>query len=264
MHSRLKEILAEKQREIVRLKKGAMSAGWDHEAFVMRDFKEAISVPDKVGLIAEIKFASPSVGIIRERINPVSIGRIYEGSGAAAISLVTERSFFKGDICYLPSLKQELHLPLLRKDFLLDPIQVKESFLHGADAVLLIARILSAGQLSELLSACQEFGLAPLTEIHDREDLEKALACGAQIIGINNRDLNTFEVDLKTTLDLAPLIPESCVTISESGIHSREDIGSLKRRSINAVLVGTSLMKSHNIGAKTSELADKGKMHGAG
>jgi indole-3-glycerol phosphate synthase len=264
LHARLKEILAEKQREIVGLKKGTMSAGWDHEAFVRRDFKEAVSVPGRIGLIAEIKFASPSVGTIRKRVSPLSIGRIYEGSGAAAISLITEKAFFKGDICHLPSLKQGLHLPVLRKDFLLDPIQAKESFLHGADAVLLIARVLSHLQLSELLAACREYGLAPLTEIHDREDLEKAVACGVQIIGINNRDLNTFAVDLKTTLDLAPLVPQSCVIISESGIRTREDIRRLKGSSINAVLVGTSLMKSHDMAAKTRELVHAGKMDGAG
>jgi len=264
LHSRLTEILAEKEKEVVELKKRAISTVRGDDAFERRDFREAVSVPGRIGLIAEIKFASPSAGMIHERVSPLSIGRIYEGSGAAAISLVTERTFFKGDIGYLPALKQQLCLPLLRKDFIIDPIQVKESFYHGADAVLLIARMLSHRRLGELLAACQAFGLAPLTEIHDRKDLEKAVSCGAQLIGINNRNLKTFEVDLKTTLDLAPLIPESCVVISESGIHTREDIWRLNGGSINAVLVGTSLMKSHDKATKTRELVHAGKMNGAG
>ncbi len=258
MHHRLKEILADKQREIIRLKKEGMSVDRDHAPWLRRDFKGAVSVPGRIGLIAEIKFASPSAGMIRKDVSPVSIGQIYEESGAVAISYVTDKRFFGGDIRHLPHLKAALSVPLLRKDFLIDPIQVRESFLNGADAVLLIARLLSRPQLRDLLAACKAFGLAPLTEIHDREDLEKALACGAQIIGINNRDLDTFEVDIKTTFELVPLVPRTCVMISESGIGSQQDIRCLKKWSLNAALVGTSLMKSHDIGAKTRELVDAG------
>lgn len=264
MHFRLMEIVAEKQREIARLKKAGMSVDWDNEPSPRRDFVGAISVPGRIGLIAEIKFASPSAGMIREKADPVLIGRIYEENGAVAISLLTDKPFFGGDISQLPRLKEALFLPLLRKDFLIDPIQVKESFLHGADAVLLIARLLSHRQLSDLLAACNEFGLAPLTEIHDRDDLEKAVACGARIIGINNRDLDTFKVDIKTTLDLAPMIPESCVVIGESGITTQQDIRLLKKTAVNAVLVGTSLMKSNNIAAKIRELVEAGKDYGKG
>jgi indole-3-glycerol phosphate synthase len=262
MDFRLKEIVAEKQREIVRLKKAGMSIDWDNESSPMRDFVGAIALPGRIGLIAEIKFASPSAGIIREKADPISIGRIYEENGAVAISLVTDKRFFRGDINQLRRLKKLLSLPLLRKDFLIDPIQVKESFLHGADAVLLIARLLTSQQLKDMLAACREFGLAPLTEIHDLNDLEKAVACGAHIIGINNRDLDTFKVDIRTTLDLAPLIPKSCVVISESGITTREDIRLLKKTAVDTVLVGTCLMKSNNIVAKTKELVEAGRNYG--
>jgi indole-3-glycerol phosphate synthase len=264
VRSRLKEIVAEKQREIIRLKRGDVPLDRDKDSSPRRDFKGAVSVPGRVGLVAEIKFASPSAGIIREKMDPVSIGRIYEKNGARAISLVTDRLFFKGDLNQLPRLKKALSLPVLRKDFFIDPIQVRESFLHGADAVLLIARLLTSQQLKEMLAACRECGVAPLTEIHDIHDLEKAVECGARIIGINNRDLDTFKVDTKTTLDLAPLVPESCVLISESGITTGKDIRRLKGRGIDAVLVGTALMKSNNIAAKTRELVEAGREHGKG
>jgi len=151
-----------------------------------------------------------------------------------------------------------ISLPILRKDFIIDAIQVRESFLFGADAILLIARILSHGQLKDLLAAANAFGLASLTEIHDRDDLEKAVECGAKIIGINNRNLDTFEVDIRTTIDLAPLVPEGCTVVSESGIMNGEDIRSLWDHPVQAVLVGSSLMKSDDLGAKARELVGAG------
>jgi len=264
MHSQLLRIIAEKELEVESLKEESLSTGRNMDVLPVRNFKAAISAPDRIALIAEIKFASPLAGIIREKMDPVSIGRIYEKNGARAISLVTDKRFFRGDINQLRRLKKSLSLPLLRKDFLIDPIQVRESFLHGADAVLLIARLLSPQQLCDLLAACREFGLAPLTEIHDLNDLEKAVKCGAQIIGINNRDLDTFEVNIRTTLDLAPLIPKSCVVISESGITTQQDIRLLKKTAVDAVLVGTSLMKSNNIAAKIRELVEAGRDYGKG
>ena len=146
-------------------------------------------------------------------------------------------------------------MPVPRKDFIIDEIQVRESYLYGADAVLLIARILSGQELKELLALCQGLGLAPLTEVHDGYDLEKAIDCGAEIIGINNRDLDTFEVNLRTTLDLAPMIPAGHIIVSESGIRDREDLKILKEVGVHAVLVGTCLMKSEDIGMKARELA---------
>ena len=258
------EILAEKQIEVAKLKKGGIPVSGDIDSYQSNNFAGAISVPNRIGLIAEIKFASPSAGTIRKKADTVSIGRVYEGAGAAAVSLLTDKQFFGGELDQLPSLKRAISLPILRKDFIIDAIQVRESFLFGADAILLIARILSQGQLKDLLAACHAFGLASLTEVHDRDDLEKAIKCGAQVIGINNRDLDTFEVDIKTTLDLAPIVPKSCVLISESGIASKGDIQRLNGTGVNAVLVGTSLMKSNNLVAKTRELADAGRGHGKG
>jgi len=262
MHSRLAEILKEKQKEVLRLKKSGVPPSGDYDIPPIRDFKNAIHIPSKISLIAEIKFASPSAGIIREDVDPVTIGQMYEEAGAAAISLLTDKFFFKGDLNYLPRLKKALSLPILRKDFIIDDIQVKESFQWGADAVLLIARILSREQLKRLLSLCQDFGLAALTEVHDRNDLEKSMACGAKIIGINNRNLDTFEVALNTTMKLAPLVPDRTVLISESGIHHGRDIRLLEGTGVEAVLVGSALMGSDDPAKKTRELVDSGNLVG--
>ena len=155
-------------------------------------------------------------------------------------------------------LKSAVSLPILRKDFIIDEIQVREAVLYGADGVLLIARILSAQQLKELLAICEKFGLAPLIEVHDRDDLEKAIDCGAEIIGINNRDLDTFKVDLNTTIELAPRVADKYIIVSESGIRNGKDIQLLKRSGVQAVLVGTSIMRSDDLAEKTRELVDAG------
>ena len=255
MHSRLKEILAEKEKEVEGLKaKGLSGIGEDRHPPI-RDFKGALTAPGKINLIAEIKFASPSAGVIREDVDPLSVGRMYEEAGAAAISLLTDQKFFGGDLETLPRLKKAISLPILRKDFIVDEIQIEESHLWGADAILLIARILTLNQLKRFLEICRNFGMAALTEIHDQDDLDKAIECGAEIIGINNRDLDTFEIRLNTTLELAPRIPEGRVKVSESGIHGGEDVQPLKQVGIQAVLVGTSLMKSHDVMKKARELA---------
>lgn len=262
MHSALAEILLEKRGEVKRIKKSRLPSEGANNIVPVRNFMAAISSPGEINLIAEIKFASPSAGAIRKKTDPVSIGRVYENAGAAAVSLITDKRFFKGDQEQLPHLKKAISLPVLRKDFIIDEVQVKESFLYGADALLLIARILSANKLRALLKMCRELDMAPLTEVHDRQDLDKALDCGAEIIGINNRDLDTFEVNLQTTLELAPLVPEGCITVSESGISSTDDIGLLKKCGVNAVLVGTSLMKGDNIRLKTQELVLAGQVSG--
>jgi indole-3-glycerol phosphate synthase len=255
MHSRLKEILAEKEREVDGLKKGGLTRITGDPLPPVRDFKGALSAPGKMNLIAEIKFASPSAGVIREKVDPLSVGRMYEEAGAAAISLLTDQKFFGGDLNNLPLLKKAVSLPILRKDFIVDAIQIQESSSWGADAILLIARILTTEQLKEYLEICRSFGMAALTEIHDQDDLDKALECGAEIIGINNRDLDTFEIRLNTTLELAPRIPEGYVKVSESGIYNGEDVHPLKQVGIQAILVGTSLMESQDIGKKARELA---------
>jgi indole-3-glycerol phosphate synthase len=232
----------------------------DKERLPPRDFKAAISIPQKIGLIAEIKFASPSAGLIRKKADPIFIGRIYQDAGAAAISLLTDQRFFEGDLEQLPRLKKAVSLPILRKDFIIDEVQVREAFFYGADAILLIARILSRQQLAEYIALCRNLDMTPLTEVHSRDDLEKAVAGGAEIIGINNRDLDSFKVDINTTLKLAPLIPAHCVGISESGIAGEEDIIALKTTGIHAVLVGSSLMRSKDLALRTKEIVNAGKM----
>ena len=254
-HSALGAILAEKRKEVDRLRSEGMRVPKGIGVMAVRDFKAAISVPNRISLIGEIKFASPSAGVIRERLDPLVVGQAYESARVAAVSLVTDRKFFGGNLEDLPALKSGISLPVLRKDFVVHEIQVEESFLWGADAVLLIARILSTRQLKDLLTVCEGFGMAALTEVHDRNDLDKALACGAGIIGINNRDLSTFRVDLKTTLELAPRVPEGHAIVSESGFRNREDMGLAKRAGVHAVLVGTALMESEDPGSRARELA---------
>jgi indole-3-glycerol phosphate synthase len=259
MHSRLVEILEEKKREITQLKKNEILIPDQEDIPGRRNFKSAISLSKMINLIAEIKFASPSAGIIRKKTDPVMIGQIYERAGAAAISLLTDKKFFNGYLENLPKVKQAIDLPILRKDFTIDEIQIREALAWGADAILLIVRILSENQLKELLDACSNNGLAALVEVHDQEDLEKALVSGAEIIGINNRDLDTFEVNLQTMHDLAKQIPEGHVIVGESGIHHPADIKALKGLNINAVLVGSSLMSSEDIEGKTREMIEAGR-----
>jgi indole-3-glycerol phosphate synthase len=256
MHQKLIEIIDEKKREVTLLKRDGIIPP-DGEIPALRDFKAAISKPDRINLIAEIKFASPSAGSIREKTDPAAIGRIYKGSGASAISLLTDKKFFQGDISYLPIVRRAVALPVLRKDFIIDEIQVKEAALYGADAALLIARILTTEQLKDLIATCRALGPAPLVEIHDEEDLDKAVACGADIIGVNNRDLDTFKIDVRNTFKLAPLFPEGCIIVGESGIEKEEDVMALKG-TVNAVLVGSALMSSNDIGAKTAAIVNAG------
>jgi indole-3-glycerol phosphate synthase len=258
MHTRMDEVLNHKRKEVENLIQRGLPTFRNNDLFPMRDFKAAISKPGRINLIAEIKFASPSMGVIRKKIDPCIIGQIYEDAGAVAVSLLTDNRFFGGSLDDLPRLKKGTSLPILRKDFIIDEIQVKESLSYGADAVLLIARILTREQLKALIVLCNELEITPLTEIHDRHDLEKAVDCGTEIIGINNRNLETFEVCLQTTLDLAPLVPKKCILISESGIFNKEDIQLLRKSGIRAVLVGTSLMESEDIASKTRELVDAG------
>ncbi len=255
MHSRLVDILDEKKNEVAKLKQNGLPVETPAIGLAIRRFKDALLTPDKIDLIAEIKFASPSAGVIRTGSDPLAIGRMYEASGASAISLLTDKPFFGGSLGKMIPLKKAVTIPILRKDFIIDEIQVRESLLFGADAILLIVRILSAQQLMELLSAAYESGLAVLTEIHDPWELDIALNCGAEIIGINNRNLDTFEVDLNTTRKIAPLIPKGRVKVSESGIFGRGDILWIKECGVHAALVGTAIMKAENPAEKLKELA---------
>ena len=218
-----------------------------------RGFKKSLA-NDSINIIAEIKKASPSKGIIREDFNPVEIAKIYQDNGAVAISVLTDKNFFQGDIQYLNQIRKSVSLPLLRKDFILDEYQLYEAKVFGADAVLLIAAVLDKNQLTEYMELSKEIGLENLVEVHSFKDLEKAMYCEAEIIGINNRDLQTFEVSLKTTLDMAKEIPENKVIVSESGINSHDDILELQKNGVNAFLIGEALMKEKDIGKKLKEL----------
>lgn len=212
-----------------------------------RGFKEALIDPKGIALIAEIKKASPSKGLIREDFDPATIAEAYETAGASAISVLTEMKYFQGHPDYLGTARKHSTLPLLRKDFIVDPIQVPESRIIGADAILLIVAALRKTDLIGLLGLAQEIGLDVLVEVHNESELDCAIEVGSDIIGINNRNLATFEVDLQTTFDLVSKIPKDVVVVSESGIASYLDISLLRDAGVNAVLVGETLMRSTNI-----------------
>jgi indole-3-glycerol phosphate synthase len=205
-------------------------------------------------LIAEVKRSSPSRGRIREDFDPVAIARIYEESGAAAISVLTEQRFFEGHDSFLRQVRNSVSIPLLRKDFIIDPYQIYETRFLGGDAILFIARALDSGLLGEFLRLSSELGLSSLVEIHDEDDLEKAVSAGARMIGINNRDLSTFFTDLETSIRLAPLLPKEVAVISESGIRSRRDIERLRAAGVHGFLVGETLMTAGDITRKIKEL----------
>jgi indole-3-glycerol phosphate synthase len=221
-----------------------------------RDFGGAIRNRD-CAVIAEVKRSSPSKGRIREDFDPVGIAGIYEDNGASAISILTERKFFEGRAAYIPQIGRTINLPLLRKDFIIDPYQINETRVLGADALLLIARILEAGELRDFIGLASELGLAALVEVHDEADVEKAISSGARIVGINNRDLQTFRTDLAVSIGLVRQIPKAITVVSESGINSRGDIEKLMVAGIRAVLVGESLMREKDIGKKLRELLGK-------
>jgi indole-3-glycerol phosphate synthase len=218
------------------------------------DLAKAIS-GDSLRLIAEVKRASPSRGAIRADLDAVKLAGSYKKGGAAAISVLTESSYFKGSREDLESIKRTLpRIPLLRKDFLLKPYQIFESCAWGADAVLLIAAILDDAGLEELLSLSHALGMQCLVEVHNRNELNRALAVDARIIGINNRDLDTMKVDINTTGQLRPAIPRGRLVISESGIKGREEVEKLKEWKVNAMLVGEALVSANNVAAKIKEL----------
>lgn len=210
-----------------------------------------------LAIIAEIKRRSPSAGWIRQDLNPVEVAASYERAGAAAISVLTEKRFFGGHPSFLEAVRKRVSIPVLRKDFILDPYQVYESRVLGADAVLLVAALLEGGRLAEMVDLAGTLGLCPLVEVHDREELDRALAAGAEAIGINNRDLRTLTTDLGTTLQLAPLVRRDLTLVSESGIRNREDLERLLDAGVRAFLVGETLMRAQDPGVKLRELLAK-------
>jgi indole-3-glycerol phosphate synthase len=220
----------------------------------VRNFFAPLAEEGPIRLIAEVKKASPSKGVIREDFDPVQIARIYEENGAACLSVLTDEAYFQGSLEYLRAIRKSVRLPLLRKDFILDSYQLLEARAAGADAVLLIAECLDDCNLRKLHNETLELGMTPLVEFYDEQNLARVLEAGATLVGVNNRDLRTFHTDLEHVIRLRKQIPEECVLVGESGIHSREDALRLERAGIDAMLVGEHLMASADIGAAVKEL----------
>jgi len=210
-------------------------------ATALRDFSAALSKPG-LNVIAELKPASPSRGVIRDPFDPVELAKSLESAGAAALSVLTETEFFRGSLKNLRDARKAVSLPALRKDFIFDPWQVWEARANDADSFLLIVAGLNDNQLTELLAEGRELGMEPLVEVHTREELDRAVAANAKLIGVNNRDLKSLEVRVQTSFDLIEHIPESCIAVSESGIRSHEDLQKLRAAGFDAFLIGEQLM----------------------
>lgn len=252
--------ITEKTIEDLRKRKRKVSLR-DFESFPefekpRKSLSDALSKHQTVSIIAEIKKASPSKGVIREDFDPVKIADQYIESGASAISVLTDEPFFQGSLQYLENISGLSPIPLLRKDFIVDPYQVKEARAFGADAILLIATICDGNQISELLAAAKEFGMQALVECYHPEEIESLNWEEIEIVGVNNRNLATFEVDLHRGIDLLKQAPEHVVTVSESGIHKKEDLQKLQDNGINAALIGEFLMKQKNPGNALKDLLD--------
>ena len=242
----LDKIVEHKRKEVKELKRKR------------RSLKEKLAA-DKISLLAEIKKASPSKGLIQPEFNPTAQLKAYEQAGAAGISILTDQKFFQGSSQILQQMRKLTELPILRKEFIIDPLQIYESFFIGADVVLLIAAILSDQKLKSFLALCRELKLEAVVEVHNLEELKRVLETEAEIIGINNRDLNDFSVDLKTTAELSAELEKldqrhNHYLIAESGIKSREDIDYLKEIGVDGVLIGETLMRAESPKAKINEL----------
>lgn len=255
----LDEIVA-KKRERLNYSKGRITLK-DLKAKIAdmekpRDFQSAVrrEKGKRIRLIAELKKASPSKGIIREEFDPIEIASIYEKKQANALSILTEEDFFQGSLDFIPMVKKITTIPLLRKDFIFDEYQIYEARANEADAILLIAAILEKNQAKDYLHLAGELGLSVLFEVHDEKELEKAFHIDAGIIGINNRDLKTMRIDINNTFRLKKDISSEKIVVSESGIKIRDDILKLEKEGVDAVLIGTSFMESNDIGKKIDEL----------
>ena len=218
-----------------------------------RDFEAALRQPG-ISLIAEVKRASPSKGLLRPDLDPGALAREYELGGAAAVSVLTDEHFFQGSLDHLRAVRQNVNLPVLRKDFILDPYQVYQARAAGADAILLIVAALSGDALQSLHRLAAELSMAVLIEVRTAAELTRALKVGPRIVGINNRDLHTFGVDLETTARLRPLVPAEVTLVSESGVHCRADVARLESFGADAILVGEALVRAQNVGVKIREL----------
>ena len=262
----LDTIVEQKQREVAALPSRVIAAGDLRDAMLehgeRRDFFAALQKPRRgsVGLIAEVKKASPSAGVICKDFDPVRIAKEYEAAGASCLSVLTDEKFFQGKLEYLREIRTAVKLPLLRKDFIIDERQILEAIEWGADAILLIVAILDDERLKRFHTLAIDAGIAALVEVHDEAELARAIALGAPLVGVNNRNLKTFKVDLGTTETLAARFfqavgPDAAkILVAESGIHTRADVERLQRGGAGAILVGESLMRGGNIATKVGEL----------
>jgi indole-3-glycerol phosphate synthase len=260
MKSILKQIIKVKKTEISQLKKKISLSILKSKArkanIQIRDFRKSIDQPNTLACIGELKIASPSKGYLHKNLDLVKTALLYQQSGISAISVLTDRHF-KGKLADLKKVRQAVRIPVLRKDFLLDIYQVYESYLANADAVLLIAAILSAKKLNTMLDLVHALGMNAIVEVHDLADIKKLDMKKTRIVGINNRDLNTFELDLATTKNLIKQIPKSKTVISESGIFSREDMLYLKKLGVNSVLIGEGIVTAPDMGLRVKKLLGK-------
>ena len=228
------------------------------DALPVRDFFSPLAASGPIKLIAEVKKASPSQGVIRADFDPVAIARAYEAAGASCLSVLTDDTYFQGSLDFLRQIRSAVQIPILRKDFILDSYQLVEARTAGADAVLLIAECLDDCNLRKLHNEALELGLTPLVEFYEPANLPRVLEAGAELIGVNNRDLRTFEVDLGHTIRMRDQVPLDCVLVGESGIHTRADALRLQAAGVDAMLVGESLMREPDIAAAVRRLLGRG------
>ena len=256
----LKRIVETKRGEVEALRRKFLELrDRAEDAPPVRDFSGSLHGGDEVAVIAEIKRRSPGAGEIRPDLDPLRLGLTYESAGAAALSVLTDEKYFGGSLGDLAGVRGLVDIPVLRKDFLIDESQVYEARGAGADAILLIVRILDDGRLRALRTLAEELGMCALVEAHDGGEVERGLAAGAGLLGINNRNLRTFETHLDVTLSLADRVPPSVVLVSESGIHTAADVCSVGEKGVDAVLVGESLLRKEDPGAGVTALVGRGK-----
>lgn len=258
----LDQIVATKRQEIERAKSGVPLSELRArlaDAPPVRDFFAPLATAGPIKLIAEVKKASPSKGVIRADFDPVGIARTYQAHGASCLSVLTDESYFQGSLEVLRQVRQAVEIPVLRKDFILDSYQLVEARASGADAVLLIAECLDDCNLRKLHNEAIDLGLTPLVEFYEPANLDRVLAAGAQLIGVNNRDLRTFDVDLEHTIRMRQKVPLDCVLVGESGIETRTDVLRLEVAGVDAMLVGESLMREADIGAAVDRLLGRGE-----
>lgn len=254
MSTFLATILEEKKKEVFRSKNGGGVSPVFGEVPQRRDFLKALDCGDSLGIIAEVKKASPSKGVIRPDFDPVAIARAYERSGVQVISVLTDEKFFQGSVSYLLQVREAAGLPVLRKDFIIDPLQVEQTAAMGADAMLLIAAALDDVLLRDLYQMASELAIQPLIEIHNGHELDGVMRLEPGLIGINNRNLSTFVTDINVTLELVRHIPQEVLVVSESGISTAEQARTLRRAGVRALLVGESLMRRDDPAELVAEL----------